>query len=214
MTDIYDLQESYRKKKDLINQRLSEFRKVLLHGDDHRIFEELVYCILAANTSARMSMNSVDKIKDILMESDVYTLSSRLKGIYRFYNKRAEYIVHTRDFLKREYNFRLKEHLLSYGCYLSRRDFLAASKNIKGIGFKEASHFLRNIGFRGYAILDKHVVRCLYELGILRTKKIPSGREQYLETERKMMEFAEDKDFDIDQLDLLLWSERTGEILK
>ena len=94
------------------------------------------------------------------------------------------------------------------------RGFFATSKGVKGIGYKEASHFLRNIGFKGYAILDKHVLRSLHEYGVIDNPKPPTSGKKYLEIEAKMKEFAKEIDIDFDDLDLLLWSNKTGEILK
>jgi len=85
---------------------------------------------------------------------------------------------------------------------------------VKGLGYKGASHFLRNVGFEGYAILDKHIVRCLYELGVIDSSKPPTTRGRYLQTEGEMRRFANEASINFDELDLLLWSMKTGEILK
>lgn len=214
MLTLQALRLSYRKKQHLISERLHEFRSVLETSDDRRIFNELAFCILAAGTSAKMGINTVRQIEDIIHTADRKQLSARLRGIYRFYNVRAEYLVHTRNYLNEQYGFRLKELLLSFGDDTERRDFLALNREIRGIGYKEASHFLRNIGFSGYSILDKHVVKSLYELGVLESPKPPSGRNRYLETEAVLRKFSLENGFDPDELDLLLWSEKTGEILK
>ena len=95
-----------------------------------------------------------------------------------------------------------------------RRDFLAANPGIKGIGYKEASHFLRNVGFNGYAILDKHILRTLTEFGVIDSPKPPTTKKKYLDIEERMREFSVKICIDVDELDLLLWSNKTGEILK
>lgn len=214
MLTLQALRLSYRNKQHLISERLQEFRSVLETSDDRRIFNELAFCILAAGTSAKMGINTVRQIEDIIHTADRRQLSARLRGIYRFYNVRAEYLVHTRNYLNEQHGFRLKELLLSFGDDTERRDFLALNREIRGIGYKEASHFLRNIGFSGYSILDKHVVKSLYELGVLESPKPPSGRNRYLKTEAALRKFSLENGFDPDELDLLLWSEKTGEILK
>lgn len=94
------------------------------------------------------------------------------------------------------------------------RDWLVKEKGIKGLGYKEASHFLRNIGLRGYAILDKHVLRCMHELGLIDSPKPPISRSRYLTLESTLKTFAEKIEIDFDEMDLVLWSMRTGEILK
>ncbi len=109
---------------------------------------------------------------------------------------------------------RLRERLKSFRDPCERRDWLATEPRIKGLGYKEASHYLRNIGFKGYGILDKHVVRCLDELGVTDSAAPPANRKRYLETESRMRQFAGDIGIDFDELDLVLWSIKTGEILK
>ena len=88
-------------------------------------------------------------------------------------------------------------------------------KSIKGIGYKEASHFLRNIGLgEDLAILDRHILKNLKLLGVI--EKIPKSlsRKKYFEIEGKMYEFAKEIQIPIGCLDLLLWYKQTGEIFK
>ncbi|MER3446264.1 MAG: DNA lyase [Candidatus Dadabacteria bacterium] len=213
-SDAYEkIKQSYLDKKELIKSRLREFKDVFKKGDDRRIFEELVFCILTAGASAKMGLKSVDAVRDILIEGSEDGIYSRLKHIH-MYPGRANYIVHTREYLKREYDFKLKELISSFQDSIERRDFFATNKDIKGLGYKEASHFLRNIGFSGYAILDKHILRSLYEFGVIDNPKPPSTKRKYIEIENRLKGFAKEIGIDFDELDLLLWSEKTGEILK
>jgi N-glycosylase/DNA lyase len=108
----------------------------------------------------------------------------------------------------------MKEKLLSLKDKEERRDFWAANPGIKGIGYKEASHFLRNIGYSGYGILDKHILRSLHELSVIDSPKPPTTKKKYLAVEKLMQVFAEEIEINFDELDLLLWSNKTGEILK
>ncbi|HSE83797.1 MAG TPA: N-glycosylase/DNA lyase [Thermodesulfobacteriota bacterium] len=209
-----ELHSSYLDKRNLIRSRLREFKQVFEQGDDRRVFEELVFCIFTANASAKMGIKAVDAVKDILVSAGTEELSNRLRRVHRFPNARARYIVHTREFLKRGFDFKLKDTILSFSDHLERRDFFAGHRDIKGIGYKEASHFLRNIGFSGYAILDKHILQSLYEFGVIENPKPPATRDKYLQIETKFKGFANKLEIDSDELDLLLWSEKTGEILK
>ena len=208
-----ELTLSYIGKKDLITARLNEFREVFEKGDDRRIFEELVFCIFTANASAKMALKSVEAVKDIIMDANKREISKRLRHAHRFPNTRSNYIVLTREYLRREFDFKLRDLIFSFEDPMERRDFFA-SEDIMGLGYKEASHFLRNIGFRGYAILDKHILRSLYEFGVLDSPKPPTTKNRYLRTENRFKEFANLLEIQLDELDLLLWSERTGEILK
>jgi N-glycosylase/DNA lyase len=109
---------------------------------------------------------------------------------------------------------RLRERLEGFADPVERRDWLAREKGIKGLGYKESSHFLRNVGYRGYAILDKHILRCLAEVGVIASPQPPSTRARYLATEERLRDFARDLGVDFEELDLVLWSMKTGEILK
>ncbi len=210
----HHLKQAYIEKKPAISKRLSDFRKILEEADDNQLFEELAFCICTAGASAKMGIKSVDAMKNILPNGGLNTLRKRLDGVHRFPNTRPAYIVHTRKYLKKEHGFKIRELLLSFDDPIDRRDFLAKNKNIKGIGYKEASHFLRNIGFSGYGILDKHILNTLYEFKVINNPKPPSTRDKYLYTEEKLKGLAEILEIHMDELDLLLWSEKTGEILK
>lgn len=214
MLTIQDLNNSYRSKSNVIKARLAEFGELLVSSDDNKLFEEMVFCILTAGTSAKLCLEVIPQIKNIIHTGSKEQITKKLRGCYRFYNIRADYIFITREYLKNEFNFEIRKMLLSFEDPLKRRDFLAQNKNIKGLGYKESSHFLRNIGFKGYAILDKHIIGFLNKLGVINEAKSPSGREKYLEIESVYKEFAINNGFDIDELDLLLWSEKTGNILK
>jgi len=211
---ITDLKKDYRAKKRTIEKRLAEFRAVYDRGDE-AIFEELCFCILTAGSSARMGMLTIAALRDILLTGSEKELQERAgEHRVRFWRLRPSYIHCTREHLKETCGLRLRELLESFDDPIARRDFLAKNKAIKGLGYKEASHFLRNIGFRGYAILDKHIVNSLREMGVIGKRLKPTSRKGYLAIERKLARFAEDIGIDMDHLDLLLWSRKTGEILK
>jgi thermostable 8-oxoguanine DNA glycosylase len=57
-------------------------------------------------------------------------------------------------------------------------------------------------------------MRCLTEVGVVDSAKPPSTRGKYLETEQELIRFAKEIRVDFDELDLVLWSMKTGEILK
>ncbi|MCI0525508.1 MAG: hypothetical protein L0Y75_09625 [Acidobacteria bacterium] len=212
---IEELQRTYIEKREAIRARLGEFEAILIEGDDARLFEELVYCIFTAGASARMGMNSIERVRPHLLRAGRRRLNRLLVGAHRYPNARSEYVIHTRNFLKRDCGLRLRERLDSFGDDReARRDFFAKTPGVKGVGYKEASHYLRNIGYRGYAILDKHVMRTLSEIGLIDSPDPPGTKKKYLAVEDRMRKFAEDIRINFDELDLLLWSNKTGEILK
>ncbi len=208
------LRKDYRAKKPEITRRLAEFRAVYEKGDE-AIFEELCYCILTAGSSARMGMRTVESLRDILLTGNAKELERRaMKSRVRFWRVRPAYIAHTREYLRNVCGLKLRELIESFDDPEARRDFFARNSDIKGLGYKESSHFLRNVGFRGYAILDKHIVNSLREMGVISKRMNPTTRRGYLEIEKKLVHFAGEAGIDMDHLDLLLWSRKTGEILK
>jgi N-glycosylase/DNA lyase len=211
---ITELRKDYRRKKPAIVQRLSEFKTVYEKGD-RAIFEELCYCILTAGSSAKMGMRTIEALKDILHTGSEEDLQQRARSHrVRFWRIRPSYIVRTREYLRNSCGMELRRLLESFGCRHARRDFFAKNKSVKGLGYKEASHFLRNIGFPGYAILDKHILNSLREMGVIGRRMRPATQAGYLEIEKRLERFAQEIGIDMDHLDLLLWSRKTGEILK
>ena len=161
-----------------------------------------------------MSAKAVDAVRNVLITGSADDMTRRLEGIYRFNNVRPAHIVHTRNYLKNSINFQLKNKINSFKNKNELRDFFALNKDIKGLGYKEASHFLRNVGFKGYAILDKHIINSLHEFGVLKTNEKPKNNKEYLEVEKKFIDFSKSIGIDMDELDLLLWSRKNGRILK
>ncbi|HWP44984.1 MAG TPA: hypothetical protein VNO14_17205, partial [Blastocatellia bacterium] len=137
-----------------------------------------------------------------------------LEHKHRWPDGRGAYVYETREYLRECCGLRMRELLSSFQTADERRDFFAANRGVRGLGYKEASHFLRNIGYRGYAILDKHILARLAEFGVIESPKPPSNKKTYLEKEARMKQFAESIGIDFDELDLLLWFTKTGEILK
>jgi N-glycosylase/DNA lyase len=213
---IEDVRATHTARRGEIVARLAEFRDVWRTGDDARLWEELVYCIFTAGASARMGLKAIEAIRPLLFEGSREQMTAVLieARAHRYPVARPGYVVTTRDYLQQDCRMRLRERLDSFTDPLARRDWLASERRIKGLGYKEASHFLRNIGLSGYAILDKHILRSMAEMGVIDSPQPPTTRTRYLKTEERLRRFAEDVRIDFDELDLVLWSMKTGEILK
>ncbi len=210
------LRATHATRRKEIRARLTEFDHVWHSRSDARLWEEMVYCIFTAGSSAASGMTAVNAVKPLLDKGSRAAITRALKKppAYRFHNVRAEHIVATRQFLRANFSMRLRDKLESFRDRDERRDWLARTPGIKGLGYKEASHFLRNIGFKGYGILDKHIIRCLAELGVIDSAKPPTSRTRYVASESRMKDFAKDIGINFDELDLALWSMKTGKILK
>lgn len=211
---IENIVRVHREIRKEIRSRLKEFQDIGRHGTDLNLLEEMVFCFFTGGCSARMGLNSLAAVKAILLTGDQAEIASALVGSHRYPNARARYVVASRDFLQAHCGLRLREKLGSFECPLERRDWLVREKGIKGLGYKEASHYLRNVGFKGYAILDKHVLNCLTELRIIDDPKPPNTRLKYLTVEEKLKQLTQMTRIDFDELDLVLWSMKTGVILK
>ena len=193
-----NLFEEYEKKKGIIKRRLYEFSKV--KGED--IFYELCFCLLTPQSNAKKCDKAVSNLRGKNFLHEAINPKGCIKEI-RFYNNKSRYLLGAKDYYKRIGLGRNARHL---------REFLVA--NIKGLGYKEASHFLRNIGCRDLAILDRHVLRSLKRYDVI--KEIPKTltRKKYLEIEEKFYNFSKRIKIPMDELDLLFWSMGTGEVFK
>lgn len=211
---IEKVKEIHSARGEDIRTKLAEFEAIWQEGSDEKLWEEMVFCFFTGGCSARMGLRSIEAVRSILLTGDHEELMNALVGKHRYPRARAGYIVASRDFLQEHCGLQLRKKLNSFGNDLERRDWLVKEKRIKGLGYKEASHFLRNVGLKGYAILDKHILRSLAELGFIDEPTPPNTRTKYLAIENKLKEFAQQVEIDFDEMDLVLWSLKTGEILK
>jgi N-glycosylase/DNA lyase len=134
-------------------------------------------------------------------------LTNRLRKLgYRYPNVRSKYIVEARI-----YKDTIKDVIGAFDNSVDARAWLV--KNIKGMGHKEASHFLRNIGFTDLAIIDFHIIDVLIRYGIIKRPKTLT-RKRYFEIEDQLKMIARKSDLNLAELDLHLWYIETGKILK
>ncbi len=212
--NIEELKEIYQQKCQEIRSTLAEFDRVGREAADERLFEELTFCIYTAGASARMGLRCVTSVRPVLMTGSFEDIQHALEHKHRWPDARGAYVFETREYLREHCGLRMRELLASFETADARRDFFAANPKVRGIGYKEAGHYLRNVGFQGYAILDKHILTRLAEFGVIENPKPPSSKKKYLALEESMKEFARQIEIDFDELDLLLWYTKAGEILK
>ncbi|NNE98049.1 MAG: N-glycosylase [Pyrinomonadaceae bacterium] len=211
---IEGIKAAHAERRGEILGKLAEFDNIWKTGSDERLWEEMVFCFFTGGCSAKMGLRSIEAVRSHLMTGNHEDVMNALVGSHRYPRARAGYVIASRTFLEDHCGMRIREKLSSFDDDFERRDWLVKEKGIKGLGYKEASHYLRNIGFKGYAILDKHVLNCLAELNIIDEPKPPNNRSRYLTTETRLKKFADQIEIDFDEMDLVLWSMKTGEILK
>ncbi len=211
--DIKNILISYKTKRNEIKKKLEEFKETGKKSDE-KIFAELCFCICTPQSRARVADRAIKSLEEsgILFIGDVNEIRANLHGV-RFPNNKARYIYEAKEFFSVDGKIRIKEKLNEFEDVFELREWLV--KNIRGIGLKEASHFLRNIGLgENLAILDVHVLKNLKLLNIIDDIPKNWAKREYLRVEEKMRHFSNEINIPMDELDLLLWSEGTGEIFK
>jgi N-glycosylase/DNA lyase len=208
------IKKIYSIKKNEISFRLKEFENIWSARNDEEIFTELAFCILTPQSKAKSCWDAIVKLKDqnLLLKGNAEQIKQVLNCV-RFKNKKAQYLGNARKLFMKDGRVSIRPFLNMFADIYECREWLV--KNIDGLGYKEASHFLRNIGFgEKIAILDRHVLRNLNKLGIIEEVPGSISRAKYMELEKKMLEFSKQIDIPLSHLDLLFWYKETGEIFK
>ncbi|MBU4311764.1 MAG: N-glycosylase/DNA lyase [Candidatus Omnitrophica bacterium] len=207
-----NLLKDHRRKKQAIKKRLQDFRQVYKRGDED-IFSELCFCILTPQARAVVCDMAIKKLQDkgLLHRGAQEDIRKCLSGV-RFPNNKARYLIEAREFFKNGKGPDIKSKIDPMDPNKTR-DWLV--RNVKGFGYKEASHFLRNIGLgKDMAILDRHILKNLKRYKVI--KKIPGAlsKKEYVRIESKMREFFKRTNISMEEIDLLFWSMETGMIFK
>lgn len=217
--ELEEIREQYRENKEVIEKRLEEFSE-LRDASEYRLFKELVFVILTSQTSAKKAWEAAEQLdrEDLLLNGDESEIAEVLRdNEVQYEENKASYIVENRETLSQPtLQDPTKELKLSYKI---DEDNLEKTRrwmvdNLKGVGWKAASHFLRNVGYRDVAIVSNYIAEDLYELGLIDSAKIPSDEKAYLEAEQKMEKLSKEVDISVEALDLVLWSMETGEVFK
>jgi len=173
-------------------------------------FEELCFCILAANAKGRNAYNiQLDlRAKGFLTMTQSELSTAILRHKHRFHNNKARFIIASRKF--KDIKTRIIDQLKNNGISKTREWLV---DNIKGIGMKEASHFLRNTGVFDIAILDRHVLNIMSENNIIEKPKYLTNKN-YLKIEEKFISLCFELKMSPAKLDLFMWYMKTGEVMK
>lgn len=204
-----------------VKQRISEFKNLkeknltrfdlrpFIDIDPYQadIFSEACFCILTANSSAVLGIKiqkeiGIDGFKEYPYEKLFEIV--RKKG-HRFAQQRAERIIKLRE--KEQFLLEISKEKDGK----EAREKLV--RNIYGYGYKEASHFLRNIGFDDVGIIDRHISRFLFEKGLVKPRKTIT-KKVYLECEEALEKIAADLGLKLSELDLYIFYIKTGKVLK
>jgi len=209
-----EIREILTSVQDEIQSRLHEFDSVLKTGGEESIFAELVFCILTPQSKAKSAWAAVKRLLDkgLLLTGTEDQVLRELTGV-RFKYKKAGYVIEARSMFLIDGKISIKSRISRFSDAYNAREWLV--RNVKGIGYKEASHFLRNVGpGADLAILDRHILKNLRSLGVIKEVPDSLSRRRYLEIERGMKELSEEIKIPMSHLDLVLWYKETGEVFK
>jgi N-glycosylase/DNA lyase len=208
---VEELMDLYAPVKRQIEIRLMDFQRIWESASEEELFRELVFCLLTPQSKAKTCWKAVQRLtrKGMIAKGEPGQVQEELAGV-RFSNRKAEYICLARKtFCERS----MRATLAGFAGPVAAREWLV--ENIKGLGYKEASHFLRNIGLgEGLAILDRHILKNLVLLGVIEEVPNSPTKRIYLEIEKKMTAFSREAGIPMGHLDLLLWYKEAGEVFK
>ncbi len=203
-----ELRKFYSAKKQEIRDRLKEFSR-LRNASEERLFYELCFCIMAVQTSGVRSWKTAEKLRENkFFEQGASPEKFLREGYIRFHNNKSKHLLEMRSEFPE-----IAQALRGGKSVEEMREWLV--QNVKGVGWKEASHFLRNTGHTGkLAILDRHILRNMHRFGF--AEEIPKSltRNKYLELEQNFIKMARELGMKPAELDLLLWAKETGFVFK
>lgn len=212
---FYEIEKIYKEKQKEIEKRLKEFKEIWERGSNEDIHAELSFCILTPQSKAVNAWKAITTLREngLLFNGSAEDIVEYL-NIVRFKNNKAKYLVALREQMQNEKGEIItKDFFNSITDVKEKREWIV--KNIKGMAYKEAGHFLRNVGFgKEIAILDRHILKNLVKLEVIEDVPKALTPKLYLEIEEKMKAYCKFISIPMDSLDLLLWYKEAGEIFK
>ncbi len=211
---LNELLNIYKEIKPEIENRLMDFKELWRTGSEYDIYCELIFCIFTPQSKARVCNEAVQMLqeKGLMLDGTEEQLGRELNTV-RFRYTKAKNVVDSRKVFFKNGNISIKPIIKRFRTPLDARDWLV--QNVRGIGYKEASHFLRNIGLgERLAILDRHILKNLVLLGVIDEIPKSISDKKYIEIEKKLIEFSDSISLPPDHFDILLWYKETGEIFK
>ena len=202
-----ELYSGFKNKRAAIRRRLKKYRKI----SEGQYFYELLYCLMTPQSSA---VNAAKAQKNFELHNFQFTTLDPEPLLYqkeyyiRFHKSKAKWISE----MKLNYSAILETTTGKFSAIEKREWFV---KHVRGLSYKEATHFLRNIGKNeGLTILDRHILKNLLYYRVITSIPKTLTKKNYLIIEKKFQQFAEQVGISVDELDLLFWSNEAGEILK
>ena len=208
-----EIMEIHKKIKKEMEKAIKGYKKAW-QGNEKEVFAEMAFCILTPQSKAKNAWQAITTLVEngLLYNGKPEEIVDFL-NIVRFKNNKSRYLVELRELMTKDGKLQPKKILSEIGDTFEKRKWIL--KNIKGMGLKEANHVLRNLGFgENIAILDRHILRNLKAINVIREIPKTITEKKYYEIEEKMQEYSEFSKIKMDELDLVLWYKEAGEIFK
>lgn len=197
----------YAERADEIQRRLNDFARI----ERSRWFYEMCFCLMTPQSSAvhasmvQLELESMDFLSH---GQDVVEVLRRPDRYIRFHHTKHGRLHRARS------DWARIEAVIADAAMTARDRRNALREMVDGFGMKEASHFLRNIGLRGLAIIDRHLLTNMVACGIYGDVPSVSTVTRYLDVEERFAAYCNAIGIDMDEIDLLFWCAQTGHILK
>lgn len=186
--------------------RLEDFCRV----PPEQRFYELCYCLCTPQSKAENANAAVTILQERDFERTGFNPVSILRDkahYIRFHETKALRLLKAREewlYIASVLDSSLNDE--------QKREWLV--ENVDGMSWKEASHYLRNIGYRNLAILDRHTLKHLVRCGVFAEVPNIAGKARYLDAGEGFKKFAAHVGIPMDELDLYFWASEAGLILK
>lgn len=210
----------YRERETEISSRLEQF-ELLRDASDTRLFKELVFVILTSQSGAENAWDATEELESrgLLQDGSRKEIEHVLADHdIQYERNKADYIVSNRNALSQPtlndptVSLKLSDRIDPDDLESTREQLV---EELKGVSWKGASHFLRNVGHgNSFAIVSGYISKALFQLDLQESVEPPKNREDYFEAEEKVQELAGELGIDVQALDLVLWAMQTGEVFK
>lgn len=211
---IKKLQATYDEIGSEIDEKFSNFNSIGERNNPRELFREMAFCILTPQSKAVAAWEAIENLTEngLLFNGSPEELRPWLRKI-RFLVRKSDYIVEARSKYLDSAQEGFFDQFPVTSSQKDMRDWIV--KNVKGYGYKEASHFMRNTGKGSeLTILDRHILKILLNCNVI--DKIPAsitGRN-YREIESRMETFSREAGIPLHHMDFVMWHEATGTIFK
>lgn len=186
--------------------------------DDRTLWRQFMICLLSSQVKYELACAAALDIEDagILTSSTPETIAADLYAIlarpfwvdgqmrrYRFYNTKASQLARSWTIIQAEGG--LGSLVDAFDDDRAARKWLV--RHLPGLGFKQASMFLRDIGFsQDLAVLDRHTLDYMALVGL----RAPGQRyvqtsSQYLGLEDSLRDHASGLGYSLGHLDRAIW---------